>query len=164
MAEQGLKVVVGCEEFLKIVEELDSDPRLMGFFGDRVSEALIIAAEGGDIRIEEGGSVELSEKEVREFLKILGGLVKNNMPSSEEKSGGSERVRIRCEVLAKILRDLDKSLELQGLFGGPVCKALVVVADGGDLRVENGGAVVLSEKQSDEFSEILNRVIADNTG
>lgn len=71
----------------------------------------------------------------------------------------TERVRVRCDVLVKIIEELDSNPELQDIFGMPVSKALVVVADGNDLRIEDGGSVDLTEEQSKRFLEILNEVI-----
>ncbi len=68
----------------------------------------------------------------------------------------TERVRVRCDVLVKIIEKLDSNPELQDIFGIPVSKALVVVADGNDLRIEDGGSVDLTEEQSKRFLEILN--------
>ncbi len=75
----------------------------------------------------------------------------------------TERVRVRCDVLVKIIEELDSNPELQDIFGMPVSKALVVVADGNDLRIEDGGSVDLTEEQSKRFLEILNEVIKAST-
>ncbi len=75
----------------------------------------------------------------------------------------TERVRVRCDVLVKIIEKLDSNPELQDIFGIPVSKALVVVADGNDLRIEDGGSVDLTEEQSKRFLEILNEVIKAST-
>ncbi len=163
MTEHTHKVSLSCREVQRIIEDLEREEGLRELFGGQVSEALIIAAEGGDIRIEEGGVVDLSDGDVSRFLKILGSIVKNHdvVPG---RHGSGERVRIRCDVLKRIIRDLDDSPELQEIFGTPVCHSLVVVAEQGDLRVENGNNVTLSDKQVEDFSRILERVVADNTG
>lgn len=75
----------------------------------------------------------------------------------------TERVRIRCDVLIKVIEDLDNDRELQGMFGRPVSEALVVVAEDDDLRIEDGGSVDLTEEQSKRFLDILDEVIKDNS-
>lgn len=73
------------------------------------------------------------------------------------------RVRIRCDVLVRIIADLNDNRELQGIFGRPVSEALIVVAEGDDLRIEDGGSVDLTEDESKRFLDILNEVIKDNS-
>lgn len=74
-----------------------------------------------------------------------------------------ERVSIRLDVVGDIIRDLDNDIELQEIFGVPVSKSLIVVAEGNDLRIEDGGAVKLKKEESERFLEILNRIIEENT-
>lgn len=74
-----------------------------------------------------------------------------------------EKVRIRCDVLVDIIEELDSNPELQEIFGRPVSEALIVVADGNDLRIEDGGSIELTEEQSKRFLDILNRIIKDKT-
>lgn len=74
-----------------------------------------------------------------------------------------EKVRIRCDVLVDIIEELDSNPELQEIFGRPVSEALIVVADGNDLRIEDGGSIELTEEQSKMFLDILNRIIKDKT-
>ena len=83
--------------------------------------------------------------------------------TGEEMTDETERVRIRCDVLVKIIADLDNDQELQGIFGRPVSGALIVVADDDDLRIEEGGSIDLTEEESKRFLEILNEVIKDNS-
>ena len=73
-----------------------------------------------------------------------------------------DRVGIQMDVLDSIISDLNDSPELQKLFGVPVSRALVIVADSNDLRIEEGGRVALSEDQSKRFLEILDEVIRAN--
>jgi hypothetical protein len=73
-----------------------------------------------------------------------------------------ERVGIRMDVLGNIINDLNGNEELKGIFGEPVSKALVVVADSNDLRIEDGGMVELTEEQEKKFLDILDEVIRAN--
>jgi len=74
-----------------------------------------------------------------------------------------ERVGIRIDVLHNIIEDLNNDPELQRIFGSPVSKALVAVAEDNDLRIEEGGIVDLEEEETKRFLEILNRIIKANT-
>lgn len=74
-----------------------------------------------------------------------------------------ERVGVRMDVLADIIRDLNENLDMQKIFGKPVSKSLVVVADNNDLRIEEGGTVNLSDADSKKFLEILDSVIKANS-
>ena len=73
-----------------------------------------------------------------------------------------DRVGIQMDVLDNIISDLNDNPELQKVFGVPVSRALVVVADNNDLRIEEGGRMALSEDQSKRFLEILDEVIKAN--
>ncbi|RLI88610.1 MAG: hypothetical protein DRO62_03435 [Candidatus Altiarchaeales archaeon] len=74
-----------------------------------------------------------------------------------------ERVGIRMDVLYNIIEDLNNDPELQRIFGSPVSKSLVAVAEDDDLRIEEGGAIDLGEEETERFLEILNRIIKANT-
>ncbi|HDH41741.1 MAG TPA: hypothetical protein ENG12_04995 [Candidatus Altiarchaeales archaeon] len=74
-----------------------------------------------------------------------------------------ERVGIRMDVLYNIIEDLNNDPELQRIFGSPVSKSLVAVAEDNDIRIEEGGAVDLTEEETEKFLEILNRIIKANT-
>jgi hypothetical protein len=74
-----------------------------------------------------------------------------------------ERVGIRLDVLHSIIEDLNRDNELQTIFGSPVSKALVAVAEENDFRIEEGGVIDLAEEETERFLEILNRVIKANT-
>lgn len=71
----------------------------------------------------------------------------------------NERVGIRADVLVKIIKDLDENVELQEMFGRSVSRALVVIADNNDLRVEEGGVVEIGGEGSERFVAILNEII-----
>lgn len=73
-----------------------------------------------------------------------------------------DRVGIQMDVLDNIISDLNDNQELQKVFGVPVSRGLVVVADNNDLRIEEGGRVALTEDQSKRFLEILDEVIKAN--
>ncbi|RLI90714.1 MAG: hypothetical protein DRO89_05385 [Candidatus Altiarchaeales archaeon] len=74
-----------------------------------------------------------------------------------------ERVGIRMDILYNIIEDLNNDPELQRIFGSPVSKSLVAVAEDNDIRIEEGGAVDLTEEETEKFLEILNRIIKANT-
>ncbi|RLI93773.1 MAG: hypothetical protein DRO92_03715 [Candidatus Altiarchaeales archaeon] len=74
-----------------------------------------------------------------------------------------ERVGIRLDVIADIIRYLDEDEDLQRIFGRPVSKSLVIVADNNDLRIEEGGKRKLNEEESKKFLEVLNRAIKKYT-
>ncbi len=74
-----------------------------------------------------------------------------------------ERVGIFMDVLDNIISDLNDNAELQKIFGVPVSRALVVVADNNDLRIEDGGRVTLTEEQQNTFLRILDEVIRANS-
>lgn len=67
------------------------------------------------------------------------------------------------DVLDNIISDLNDNAELQKIFGVPVSRALVVVADNNDLRIEDGGRVTLTEEQQNTFLRILDEVIRANS-
>ena len=73
-----------------------------------------------------------------------------------------DRVGIQMDVLDNIISDLNDNPELQKIFGVPVSRGLVVVADNNDLRIEEGGRVPLTEEQSKRFLEVLDEVIRAN--
>lgn len=74
-----------------------------------------------------------------------------------------DRVGIFMDVLDNIISDLNDNAELQKVFGVPVSRALVVVADSNDLRIEEGGRVPLTEEQQQMFLRVLDEVIRANS-
>ena len=74
-----------------------------------------------------------------------------------------DRVGMRMDVLDDIISDLNDNPELQKIFGVPVSKALVVVADSNDLRIEEGGVVDLSDNDQKTFLMVLEEVIRANS-
>ena len=74
-----------------------------------------------------------------------------------------DRVGIRMDVLDDIISDLNDNPELQKIFGVPVSKALVVVADTNDLRIEDGGVVDLKDEDEKKFLRVLDEVIRANS-
>jgi hypothetical protein len=86
------------------------------------------------------------------------------MGSNEPPAGvNPDRVGIFMDVLDNIISDLNDNPELQKVFGVPVSRALVIVADGNDLRIEEGGRVPLTEEQQNSFLRILDDVIRANS-
>lgn len=160
-------VVVRCDVFLKLVEELDNSEELAALFGRPVSRALVVVADNNDLRIEDGGGVPLTAEERKRFIAELNRLVSGKAASSDvrgvEASSVGERVRTRCDVLADIIRALGSARELKDIYGGSVLENLVVAAEGGDLRIENSGRFKLTEGQSSIFLGVLNRIIGEYT-
>jgi len=74
-----------------------------------------------------------------------------------------DRVGIRMDVLDDIISDLNDNPELQRIFGVPVSKSLVVVADNNDLRIEDAGLKELTEEEAKTFLTILDEVIRSNS-
>ena len=74
-----------------------------------------------------------------------------------------DRVGIRMDVLDDIISDLNDNADLQKVFGVPVSKGLVVVADNNDLRIEDAGLKELTEAESESFLNILDEVIRANS-
>lgn len=86
------------------------------------------------------------------------------MGDSEEQSAvNPDRVGIFMDVLDSIISDLNDNTELQGIFGVPVSRGLVIVADNNDLRIEEGGKMQLSEDQQNTFLRVLDEVIRANS-
>ena len=74
-----------------------------------------------------------------------------------------DRVGIRMDVLDDIISDLNDNSELQAVFGVPVSKGLVVVADSNDLRIEDAGTKELTDEEAETFLRILDEVIKANS-
>jgi len=74
-----------------------------------------------------------------------------------------DRIGIYMDVLDNIISDLNDNPELQKIFGVPVSRALVIVADNNDLRIEEGGRVNLTDEQQNTFLRILDDVIKANS-
>jgi hypothetical protein len=148
---------------LKVIKEIDENAELQEIFGNPVSEALAVIAENGDLVIEDGGAVSLREEEKERFLAVLGSIVKHRSHHKSSGGGDTERIRVRCDILAAIINELDRNGELKAIFGGSVSEALVVIAEGDDLRIEVGESVKLTEGQSSVFLGILNRVVENRT-
>lgn len=156
-------VKIRCDAFINLVKELNQNSKLKEILGEPVCEHLVVAAEGSDLRLEEGGVFDLSSEEKEGFLRILQGFVGGGTETQVSGGGFSERVRIRCDVFAEIIRELCSSHEIRSLFGGNPVEFLYVVADGNDLRIESGDSVTLTEDQNSVFLKILEQVIEDNT-
>lgn len=163
MEHQQLKVRVGCDTMLRVIREIDENAELQEIFGTPVSSALAVIAEKGDLRIEEGGGVELSEEQKARFLAVLGKIVKYPGLHGGRFEDGGERIRVRCDILADIIHELDRNGELRAIFGGTVSEALVVIAEGDDLRIEVGDNIRLTEGQSSVFLGILNQIVERKT-
>jgi len=84
------------------------------------------------------------------------------MVEKETEEVNPDRVGIRMDVLENIIRDLNDNEELKKIFGSPVSRALVVVADNNDLRIEDAGIVELTDDQTEKFLEVLDEVIKVN--
>jgi hypothetical protein len=163
MEQSNIKVRVGCDTMLKVIKEIDENAELQEIFGSPVSGALSVIAENGDLLIEDGGAIKLTDEEKERFISVLGSIVKHRSPHTSPGRGNAERIRIRCDVLASIINELDRNGELRAIFGGSVSEAIVVIAEGDDLRIEVGDSIKLTEGQSSVFLGILNRVVENRT-
>lgn len=86
------------------------------------------------------------------------------MGSTEPAAGvNPDRIGIYMDVLDNIISDMNDNPELQKIFGVPVSRALVVVADNNDLRIEEGGRVPLTDEQQKTFLRVLDDVIRANS-
>ena len=79
-----------------------------------------------------------------------------------KKPDEEARVSIRLDVMKDIIEDIDRNHELQKIFGSPVSESLVVVAEGNDLRVEEGGAIKLTKVEWKRFADVLNGIIENS--
>jgi hypothetical protein len=66
---------------------------------------------------------------------------------------------VRLDVVEQILRNLEKSQEMESLIGSPVLDNLVIAADKSDINIEHSGRKELSREQSDRFLKILDEII-----
>jgi len=148
---------------LKVIKGIDENAELQEIFGSPVSEALTVIAENGDLMIEDGGAITLTDGEKERFLSVLDSIVKHRSQHTISQGDNAERIRIRCDILAAIINELDRNGELRAIFGGSVSEALVVIAEGDDLRIEVGDSIKLTEGQSSVFLGILNQVVENRT-
>jgi len=74
-------------------------------------------------------------------------------------TSSKERVAIRLDVIADIIKYLNEDEGLQEIFSRPVSKSLIIVADNNDLRIEDGGGKELTERESEKFLEVLNKAV-----
>ena len=77
-------------------------------------------------------------------------------------TGETKRVRIRLDVLDKIIEELNTQAELEEIFGYPTANSLVIVADGNDLRIE-ASQENLTKEQEEKFLKILDEIIKKNS-
>jgi hypothetical protein len=77
-----------------------------------------------------------------------------SIPSRPERTG------IMMDDLSRIICDLNQSRRLQQIFGIPVNRALMLVADGNDLRIEEAGKVELTQEEAQCFTRVLDEVIS----
>ncbi len=83
-------------------------------------------------------------------------------PTFDDETEEEERYGLRMDVLANIIDDINNNEELQTIFGTPVAKSLVVIADSNDIRIEEGGVIELTDEQEKKFIEILDSIIKSN--
>ena len=84
--------------------------------------------------------------------------------NGEQPAVNPDRVGIYLDVMDKIIRDLNDNEQLRRIFGEPVERSLVVVADDNDLRIEGGPDVALDEDETKTFLRVLDEVIRANSG
>ena len=93
----------------------------------------------------------------------MGDMERGRNPNTPPAGVNPDRVGIWMDVLDNIISDLNDNPELQKVFGVPVSRALVIVADNNDLRIEDGGRVPLTEQQQQAFLKVLDEVIRANS-
>ncbi len=76
-----------------------------------------------------------------------------------EQAINPDRVGIFLDKLERIIACLNHNRDLQAMFGTPVSRSLVVVADNNDLRIEEGGRARLDPDQQRTFLRILDAAI-----
>jgi len=157
------KVRIRCDTLSKVLKELDRDEALREIYSGKVSESLTVVAEDGDLLIEDGGCIDLSQEEKGKFMDSLGRLVRIRVRTADIPKVPNDRIRIRCDILLRIISDLGGSAELKAMFGGNVLESLYAAADGSDLKIESDETLNLSEDQTNVFLNILNEIIEDNT-
>jgi hypothetical protein len=79
------------------------------------------------------------------------------------KRGNPRRAAIFMDALERIIGDLNQNEELQKIFAITVSRALLVVADESDLRIEEAGTIPLTREQKEAFLHVLNEVITRNS-
>lgn len=161
MTKKGSMKGVRCDRILEVIRKLEGDEVLQDIYGKQVTESLVVAGGDTEPRIEEGGAVRLTGSEKSEFTKALKKIIECDNGESEENLP-SERVRIRCDVLSRIITDLCKSSELKAIFGGNVSEHLFLVTADGDLKIESGN-ITLTEQQNNIFLRILGKIVEENT-
>lgn len=87
------------------------------------------------------------------------------VPTNENipKAPNPNRVGIRADVLMNIMDDLNDDQDMQDIFGYPVLKSIVVVADNNDLRIEDAGVVELPPANAEKFLQILDETLKINS-
>ena len=86
----------------RIIAVFNDHSALRAIFGDPVSRSLVVVADNGDLRIEEGGRTSLTEADQRTFLEVLQQTLHNvrdgessaegqDIPSAGETSRDAER-------------------------------------------------------------------------
>ena len=63
---------------LDIIEDLESNGELQTIFGTSVAKNLVVVADNNDLKIEDGGRVELTQNETESFLRILDEAIMKN--------------------------------------------------------------------------------------
>lgn len=61
-----------------IISDLNDNDELQQIFGVPVSQALVVVADNNDLRIEEGGKVEMNDEKQNTFLRILDEVIRAN--------------------------------------------------------------------------------------
>jgi hypothetical protein len=84
------------------------------------------------------------------------------MAGTDDKDANPDRMGLPMEMLENIIADLNGNEELKRIFGEPVSRALLVVADDNDLRIEAAGVVEITDEQKDKFLEILESTVKAN--
>lgn len=72
------RVVIRMDVMDDIICDMNNNVELQRIFGIPVSASLIVVADANDLRIEEGGTVTLTEVQKNTFLRILDEVILEN--------------------------------------------------------------------------------------
>jgi len=103
--------------------------------------------------------IGLAAPQSRERQDVMQPLMPKELP--QRHMVNPNRVGIFADNLITILKSLEQHPDTQRIFAVPVLKALVVVADGNDLRIET--AIDLPDSQAEIFLDVLDAVIRENS-
>ncbi len=110
----------------------------------------------------------MREVRAREVLagdwRAGGGVRAEGMEAMSSGDQAVPRRGLRADRLQWLIHQLDSHPALVDLLGRPPTAALALVADGRSLRIEETGAVALSDAQRHAVSEVVRQLAAKALG